>query len=649
MNEVGESNRGDRNSVVPTGTHAALRTRVKGPLAVAITIFHIAVLSYIPLDPWIFLGLSAHLFCILIFIVLPAFAARPVLAALVDGALVTICIGVMIYLWLEVGTMYFRVGFDPTPADVVAGTAAILVVIEAARRTLGIVFPVLAVLFLSYAIWGDIFPGVWGHRGYEFDRVVSTVFSSEGIYGFAMNAAASYIVLFVTFGAFMQATGVGEFFIRFANAFAGRSRGGPAKVCVVASALFGTISGSSMGNVVTTGTFTIPLMKRAGYPARFAGGVEAAASTGGQLMPPLMGAVAFVLADATQTPYREVMLAAAIPAICYFATVFFVSDFEALKRGLKPIDEDVPPVRQVLREGWLLILPIVLLLVMVIVLNRSITQSALSAILASIVVHMIRSRKLLDIRMVWRSLEAGSLSVLPAAAACAAAGVLVAVFALTGLGNRFVMVATEVSGGYLIPAMFMVMLLTLLMGFPLPTVPAYVITGMIGAPVIIKLAGVEPLVAHLFVMYFACVSTITPPVGLAAFAAASIAGSDPYRTAFAAMRLGLAAYVIPFAFVFNQHLLGYGEWYQVTGAVVTALAASYALACAINSNYRPIMRIIVAATALPLLWPSLFANAVGLAALVVADRFGRKTIRSGAWDALPGVLGGEANQHPPGK
>lgn len=616
----------------------ALRNFVAAPLGVAITAYHVVALAFIPIDPWLFLGSSAHLFTILILVKYPVLVSRPTAAAVIDGLLALASAAVILYLWLNYKQMYYRVGFTPTTGDIIAGTVAIVLILEVARRTLGIIFPILGGLFILYALFGNLLPGIWGHRGYEFGRMVSTVFSTEGLYGFAMNAAASYIVLFVTFGAFMQATGVGEFFIRFSNAIAGRSRGGPAKVCVVSSALFGTISGSAMGNVVTTGTFTIPLMKKSGYSATFAGGVEAAASTGGQIMPPLMGAVAFVLADATQTPYREVMMAAAIPAICYFATIFFVTDFEAVKQGLKGEEGEMESVWKVLKDDWLLLAPIILLVTMIVVLQRSITESALYSIVAAIAVDCIRHRRLPSPKMMWEGLSEGSKASLQAAAACAAAGVLVGVFALTGLGNRFVMVATGLSGDYLIPAMLVVMFLTLLMGFPLPTVPAYVITGMIGAPVIVKLAGVEPIVAHLFVMYFACISTITPPVGLAAFAAASIAGADPYKTAFAAMRLGLAAYVIPFIFVFNTHLLGIGEWYEVAAATVTALVGAYALACAINSDYHPAFRIAIAAVVVPLLWQNLYANVAAFAVLIVLDRFGRKTSRSGGIVPVPTAI-----------
>ena len=616
------------------------RDQTTSIVAVGVTLFHFVALALIPLDPWIFLGVSAHMFCILVFISHPLRPDMPRFSVLVDTLLCAASAAVIAYLALNYSEMYDRVGYDPTTMDVVFGTIALVLILEMARRSIGIVFPIIGVALLLYACYGNLIPGIWGNRGYEYGRVISTLFSTVGLYGFAMNAAASYIVLFVTFGAFMEATGVGEFFMRFANAVAGRSRGGPAKVCVVSSALFGMISGSSMGNVMTIGTFTIPLMKRTGYSPTFAGAVEAASSTGGQIMPPLMGAVAFVLADATGTPYRDVMLAAAIPAVCYFATVFFVTDFEALKQGLKPsADAATLSPWRVLWEDWLLLVPIILLVFMVVVLQHSITLSAIYSIGAAIVVDMIRRRRLPQPLMIWKALAAGSRNSMQAAAACAAAGVLVGVFVLTGLGNRFVMVATGWSGAYLVPALIVVMVLTLAMGFPLPTVPAYVITGMIGAPVIVKLSGVEPLVAHLFVMYFACVSTVTPPVGLAAFAAASISGANPYRTGFMAMRLCMAAYIIPYVFIFNTHLLGFGAWWQVTAALVMALAAGYALACAVNSNYHPAVRVAVALTAIPMLWPKVVVNVAGLVVLAVTAYFGRKTSASLALTLQPVATG----------
>jgi len=280
---------------------------------------------------------------------------------------------------------------------------------------------------------------------------------------------------------------------------------------------------------------------------------------------------------------------------------------------------------------------------MVVVLQRSITQSAILSIGAAILVDMLRRRRVPSPMMLWNGLSFGGRSSMQAVAACAAAGVLVGIFALTGLGNRFVMLASGLGGEMLVPSLGMIMVLTLLMGFPLPTVPAYVITGMIGAPIIIKLGGVTPLVAHLFVMYYACISTVTPPVGLAAFAAAGIAGANPYKTGFTAMRLGLAAYIIPFVFIFNDHLLGFGTWYQVLSAFITALAIAYALACAVNSDYHAVARLAMVAVTVPLFWPGVVWDVLGIALLLVVDYFGRKTSRSGGIAPLAPIAAGVTN------
>lgn len=612
------------------------RDALKRILAVGITLFHICALAVVTLDPWLFLGTSAHLFCILGFIHYPALAKRPVLSAVIDLVLSAAAASVIVYLWLNVPAIYYRVGVEPSVGDVVFGSIATAVILEVARRCIGFAFPAASALLIVYAMYGNLLPGLWGHRGYDFARTISALFSTEGLYGFSMDAAATYIVLFVTFGAFMHATGVGEFFISLATAVTQRTRGGPAKACVVGSALFGMISGSSMGNVATVGTFTIPLMKRAGYPAPFAGAVEAAASTGGQLMPPIMGSVAFVLADATETPYREVMLAAAIPAICYFAAVFFVADFEAIKRRLLPSKDAASNVWSILRKDGILLFPLVLLLFWVIVLERSVVQSALIATAAAIIVDFIRNRRIMPLKLVLNSLQQGSLGTLQAAGACAAAGVLVGVFALTGVGNNFVEAMTELGGHYLLPVLMLVMLLTILMGFPLPTVPAYVITAMIGAPLIVKLGGVALLPAHLFVMYYACVSTLTPPVALAAFAAASIAGSDPYKTSWLSMRLSIAAYVVPFVIIYNPALIGQGTWYQLAAAVVSAIASAYALAAVVNSNYPIAVRLFLAAVVVPIVWASLWVNALGLVLLAIGIQLGRWLTRANSAPAISG-------------
>jgi len=585
-------------------------------LAVFTTLYHIVALTIFQLDPWLFLSFSMGQFCLIGFLLFPATPSGKASVQPLDIVLCLASIGFMIYLGLNYDQMYDRVGFSPTRWDAIWGTIAVGLTLELSRRVLGWFFPIIGALCIVYALFGAGLPGIWGHRGYEFDRTMSMLFSTEGLFGFAMSAAATYIVMFVTFGAFLRATGVGPVFIDLATAIAGRARGGPAKVAVIASALFGTISGSSMGNVATVGTLTIPLMKRLGYRPAFAGAVEAAASTGGQLMPPVMGSVAFVLAEATMTPYREVMLAALIPAICYFATIYFVIDFEAVKLGLRGTTrEETPRARTVLREGWMLLVPIVVLVAMVVVANRSVVQAALASIGVSLVVHSIRRRRLTALHDILKCLQEGAIGSVEAVAACACAGILVGVFSLTGVGNRFVDLVLAYGQSQLVLALIMTMIVTILLGFPLPTVAAYIITAAVGAPILIHL-GVPQLAAHMFIMYYACVSTLTPPVALAAFTAASIAGSDPNKTSWIATRLSVAAYIVPFAFIYNPAILWAGPWYDILRALVMCLFAGYAFAGTTNSNYGLLARVLMFFAAIAVLMPTISVNIAGVLLLM---------------------------------
>lgn len=582
-------------------------------LAAGTTLYHILDLTIFLLDPWLFLGCSAGLFSILTFLLFPGGEKGRKGVQAVDIVLSTLSIAVMVYLTLNYQEMYYRVGFDPAPLDWVFGLIAVFTVLEMVRRLIGLFFPILGIFFILYAIFGGVLPGIFGHRGYELSRTISTIFSTEGLYGSAMSAAATYIVLFVTFGAFVRATGVGQFFIDLSTSIAGRARGGPAKVAVFASALFGMVSGSSMGNAVTVGSFTIPLMKHVGYRPAFAGAVEAAASTGGQIMPPVMGSVAFVLAEATLTPYREVMIAAIIPAICYFACVFFMVDFEALKIGLKGVPkEEMPSFRGTLRKGWLLLLPILVLIYMIVVAGRSVIVSAIASMIVALAVDLIRRKKWMGWKEISKALQEGSIGTLEAAGACAAAGIIISVFTMTGLGNRFVDMILLYGKDSLFLCLFLVMFVCLLLGCPLPTVPAYILTAALGAPVLVNL-GVPALAAHMFVMYYACVSTITPPVAFTAYAAAGIAKADPNETGWIATRLGIAAYIIPFAFIYNPAILWSGHWYEILWATLMGLLCGYALACGVNSNYHPLLRVTVTVAAFVLLSHGLAANLAGIA------------------------------------
>ena len=353
-------------------------------------------------------------------------------------------------------------------------------------------------------------------------------------------------------------------------------------------------------------------MKRIGYAPAFAGAVEAAASTGGQIMPPVMGSVAFVLAEATRTAYHDVMFAALIPAICYFATVFFVVDFEAIKlrlRGTSP--EETPRIGAVLRDGWLLLVPIAVLVAMVVIANRSVVQSALVAIGVALVADFIRRFRFMAPAAIIAALREGGVGSLEAVAACACSGILVGVFALTGLGNRFVDLVLAYGQNQREIALCLVMLVTILLGFPLPTVAAYVITAAVGVPVLVKL-GVPQFTSHMFIMYYACVSTVTPPVALAAFTAAGIAGADPDKTGWLATRLSVAAYIVPFVFIYNPAILWQGDWLDILRAFALCLGAGYGLAGATNSPYAWYVRVAMFIGAVAVLTPLITVNVVGV-------------------------------------
>ena len=584
-------------------------------LAAGTTLFHIICLTVFPLDPWVFLSASAGLFSILTFLLFPATERGKKRIQPVDLLLSVICIAVIVYITVHYSDMYYRVGFNPTTADWIFGLAAVVMVLEMCRRLMGWFFPIICLAFVGYIVFGAGLPGIWGHRGYEFSRLISVLASTEGIYGSSMSAASTYIVLFVTFGAFLRMLGVGKFFINLAMSVAGTARGGPAKVSVFASGLFGMVSGSAMGNAVTVGTFTIPLMKHIGYRPLFAAAVEAAASTGGQIMPPVMGSVAFVLAEATMTPYRDVCIAAAIPAVCYFASVYFMIDFEAAKLGLRGLPRaELPNFWGVLREGYLFLIPIIMLVYMIVFGGYSVIMAAIASTGAAILTSWFREGSWMGWRRFVSALEEGSLGTLEAAGACAAAGIIIGVFTMTGLGSRLVALVLSFGQHSLILSLLLVMALTLFLGTGLPTVPAYILTAAVGAPVLVQL-GVPQLAAHLFVMYYACVSTITPPVAFAAYAAAGIAKADPNDTGWMATRLGIVAYIIPFLFVFNPALLWKGPWYDVLSATVLGFMSAWSLAGGVNGYFHPLLRIGLLVASVILLSPRIRWEAAGIGLL----------------------------------
>lgn len=442
-----------------------------------------------------------------------------------------------------------------TDLDMIIGIIAVLLVIEATRRLAGPVIVTLAVFFLFYAYFGEYFPSFMQHSGLSLKRIaVFQWIGTEGILGIPIDVSSKFIFLFMLFATFLKKTGIGDWLTDVAVGLTGGSTGGPAKAAVIASATQGTVSGSSVANTVGTGSVTIPLMKNIGYRKEFAGAVEAAASTGGQLMPPIMGAAAFIMTEFLNVSYAKIAIAACVPALLYFMGIFTTVHFEALKTGLTGIPKDkLPNWRKLIKEKWFLATPIV---GMIFLLVKGFTpmRAAFWGVMLCILCSMILKETRISLKEIIKGLEEGARAALPVVAACATAGIIVGIITLTGLGLKMAGGIVSLAGGNLYLTMVFTMLCSIILGMGVPTTANYIIQATISAPALIEL-GVPPLAAHLFVFYFGIVADITPPVALAAFAGSGIAGSDPLKTGVEAFKLGFAAYLVPYIFVLSPVLV----------------------------------------------------------------------------------------------
>ncbi|OPY91922.1 MAG: Sialic acid TRAP transporter permease protein SiaT [Syntrophaceae bacterium PtaU1.Bin231] len=452
-------------------------------------------------------------------------------------------------------TRIMEAGGEYTRIDYIVGFFGVLLTLEAARRVVGLPIVCIAGTFLLYSYLGPYFPGFLAHRGYSIERIVSHMyFTTEGILGIPLGVSATFIFLFILFGAFLEKTGIGKLFIDIADAIAGWASGGPAKVAVITSALEGTISGSSVANTVGSGSFTIPMMKKLGYRPEFAAAVEASASTGGQIMPPIMGAAAFLMAEFTNTPYIEIAKAAAIPACLYFLGIFIEVHFEAKRCGLKGMSrEQLPKFGRVLRERGHLFVPLIAI-IYVLMEGYTPTMAALVGLGLSVIAGMVRKATRMGPVDIVNALEAGARGALGVAIACATAGIIVGVVTLTGLGLKMANGLVELAGGHLILTLFFTMIASIILGMGAPTTANYVITSTIAAPALVML-GVPLLAAHLFVFYFGIVADITPPVALAAYAGSGIAKSDPFWTGVESTKLAVGAFIVPYIFVYNPAMV----------------------------------------------------------------------------------------------
>lgn len=483
--------------------------------------------------------------------------------------------------------------------DMIVGGIAIILVLEAARRVIGLPMVAISFVFIVYALVGRSIPGPLGHRGVSIEGLVQHLFfTTEGILGLPIQVSSTFIFMFLLFGAYLEKTGMGEFFIDLANSISGDSPGGPAKVAVISSACMGTLSGSSVANVVGTGSFTIPMMKRLGYKSEFAGAVEATASTGGQLMPPIMGAAAFLLAEITGSPYSKVILAALVPAALYYLGVFIGVHFEAKKLGLKGLSKDqIPKMSAVLKQRGQLVIPIIVV-VALLVSGWSPIYAALGAVVSTIVCAGIKKETRLSPKDLFNGMVQGAKSALTVIAACACAGIIIGVVTKTGLGLKMGSILVGIANGNLILTLFFTMLTSLVLGIGVPTTANYVITSTIAAPAILMIKDasgaqlVPVLAAHLFVFYFGIIADVTPPVCLAAVAASGVAKSEPIKTGVQATRLAIGAFLIPYMFVISPELLLINPSFAIIPKLITAVLGMVSVAIGLTGYFERHMNIV---------------------------------------------------------
>ena len=513
------------------------------------------------------------------------------------------------YAWNAQEIIKLSLRATKVPLLMVLGVFGILAIIELCRRSVGI--PILCVLgaLLVYT-FTQVQPKL---------VIYNLFYTTSGVMNTPINVCAKYIVVFIIFGAFLERTGIAQFFIDLANSLAGAASGGPAKVAVISSALCGMVSGSSVGNTVTTGSVTIPMMKKTGYRGEFAGAVEAAASTGGQIMPPIMGAAAFLMAEYMGIPYAQVALKAILPAALYFTGIFIAVHLEAKKLGLKGIPREELPKFSVLTKKIYLLAPLVVLVALVATNLRTMQFSASIAIVIAILVGAINKDNRITPKKIIDALEAGAKSTITVAVACGVAGMVAGCITVTGLASKIITAIVSVSGGNMMIALFLTMLCCIVLGMGVPTTANYCIMAATCAPILVTL-NVNPIAAHFFVFYFGIVADITPPVALAAYAGSAIAKSDPMKTGFNATKLAIAAFIVPYIFCMNPQMLFIGTTaFDVVLIAVTSVAGLFGVASALNGYlYRPInplFRILLAAGGLCMMIPGAITDVVGVVAV----------------------------------
>ena len=595
--------------------------KVVSAIAIIMSLYHLYTAGFGMIEALRHRALHLSFALCLIFLLFPATKrSDPKKLPWYDVVLSLLGVSAGMYIIVNYNAIAFRAGW-PTTWDTVFGLLTIVLVLEATRRALGAALSVVGLVFLAYAYFGPHIPGVFAHRGANLESLAEHLYlTTEGIFGIPIGVSATFVFLFILFGAFLEITGAGQFFIRLAIGMFGHLRGGPAKAAILASGIMGSINGSSVANVVTTGSFTIPLMKKVGFKPHVAGAVEVAASSTGQYLPPIMGAAAFVMSEITGIPYITIALAAALPALLDYVAMMMMVHFEACKNDIKGLPKDeMPPIKQTFRMGWHLLIPIFGIVAML-VSGFTPLRAAFIGIILVYAASWIQAHTRITAKEVFIALERGAKNALGVAAACAVAGIIVGVVSLTGLGLRLTDIVISIAGDNLYLAMGLTIVASILMGLAMPTTAKYIIVSTVTAPILVSGFGVPLLAAHLFVLYYAILADDTPPVGVAAYAAAGIARSDPWRTGLMGFKFDISGMLIPVIFVLAPALVLIDATFL--GVLKVVLSTSIGLISMAGflqgwlvTNCRWYERLALLASTLLLVSPILIWDFVGLAIL----------------------------------
>lgn len=600
-------------------------------VALLVTFYHLAYASgYIRPETLRHRSIHVGMILFMTFAIYPAFkkSSRKKIAWY-DYILMLLSIIIPVYMWINYQAIIDRVG-NADKVDVIMGSILVLLVIEGARRITGWALPLIGIVFMVYALMGARqglipinVPGVFLHRGFQWTKLIGHLFSNtEGIYGTSVNVASTYIFLFIVFGEVMNKCGMGKFFNDIAIGLAGHTKGGPAKVAVIAAGLLGSINGSAIANVVTTGAFTIPLMKKIGYSKEFSGAVSSTASVGGQLLPPIMGAAAFIMAETLGIKYKEIVISAAIPALIYYLGIIFQIQMRASKDKLDGMSKDqLPNVKETMKVYGHLIIPIVFLVYMLFFSGYTVIKGAFLTILMTIIVAQLKKETRMSLKDLEGAFIASAKSTVSVAIACACVGIVIGVSSLTGFTINMASTIISLGGKSLMLTLVFTMVTCMILGMGLPSIPAYIITVTIAAPALIEL-GIRPLAAHLFCFYFAMFANITPPVALASFAAAGISGGSPMKTGIVSVKLALAGFIIPYMFVYNNQLLLIDtSLIQGIQVALTACVGVFLISAAVEgflyTKVNIVMRVIMLAGAFLLIDSSLITDLLGIGTFII--------------------------------